>query len=410
MGTHTRSVSRVMLILTTTVALLAAMAFTPARATDGGTDDLEALRAEVVGTFNYKISLLNDKKSGTDNPDRLAVYDAGIAQLASVRDSEVPAATTVDDLRTLDDLAHTIYHETVAAAEAVPLSPAEELAKAKDLAWSTIAGNIDKLRQWIEGCDDAQAIAVVASGIAELESLYPLVEAAQSSDDAYAVKYRAKDIYSRTIEAAEATKGEEEPQPEEKTPAEKAAEALLKARRATLALINEKVALHTAAAEAEQVPAIVKVFHIAADDIAALRDSAEAAKNKDELADIETRVLGIYEAAKEAAMAIRNSKGGDPAETLADYLERVASYVTTTTEIAAPTKDQSTETFADLAAARDEVLKRVDRVAAAVESGDDIGERWEQLNGALREFRLALIRHYIALGEPITINGIQIPG
>lgn len=418
MGAHPRSLSRAFVILATTVTVLATMAVAPADATDGGAEDIESLRADVIGTFDYKIGLLTDRKSETDNPDRVAVYDGGIEELASVRDAQVPAATTVDELWALDDLAHSIYHETVAAAEAVPPTPEEELATAKELASSTIATKITKLRQWAEGCDDPNVQAIVASGLAELEALYPLVDAAQTADDAYAIKRRAKDIYHQTIDAAENAKAdpeeqepvEEEPKPAEKTPEQKAAEALARARASTLGLIDDKIAVLRAAAEAELVPAIVKVYENAADDIDGYRDDVEAAQSKNELADIEAQVLGIYDAAKEAAMSIRNSEGGDPTETLNDYLERVASYVTTTTQIAERTQDESPDTFADLVAARDEVLRRVDRVADVIDSGDALGDRWEQLNEALRDFRLALIRHYIALGEPITINGIQIPG
>lgn len=389
--------------------LLASVA--PAFATSGG-DDLESVRADVAGTFTYKMGLLDQRRAQSDNPERVAVYAAGIAELASVRDNQVAAATTVEQLWALDDLAHTIYHETVAAAEAVPPTPGEELAAAKDAAWGTIGAKITKLRKWIEGCDDPEAIATVNAGIAELEALYPLVDAALTADEAYAVKQRAHDIYGRTIDAAEAAKAEEtKPEPDpEKTEAQRAAEALERARRATLALIADKVSILRTAADAEQIPAIVNVFAAAASDIESLTDDAEAASTKTELARIDERVLSIYEAAKEAAMAIRNSDDGDPTEALADYLARVVNYVTTTTENAAPTADRSPDTYDELVRARDRVLERVDRVAAVIETGDRLDERWEDLNDSLSDYRLALIRHYIALGEPMTIGGIQIPG
>ena len=415
MGTRTTISSRATVILLISILVSTTLALTPATATSGGDgDDLETVRAEVAGTFTYKIGLLTDKRSQTDNPERIAIYTAGITELTSVRDTDVASAGTVEALWALDDQAHAIYHATVQAADAVAPSPAEQLAAAKDKANRTIEGKIAKLRTWIEGCEDPAAIAAVNTGIAQLEALYPLVEQATTADDAYAVKQRAHDIYSRTLEAAEAAKGdsdpEPEPQPKEKTEAEKAAEALARARRATLSLIDETTALLRAAAEAEQIPAIVHVFENAAADVDALGDDAKNASSVSALDDIDDKVLTIYEAAKEAAMAIRNSEGGDPAQTVAAYLERVANYVTTTTASAAPTEPDSPDTFADLVAARDAVLDRVDRVADAVASGVDLEERWERLNTSLRDYRLALIRHYIALGEPMSIGGIQIPG
>ena len=414
MGEYRRTAPRIVVILSAVTVLIATM-LVPAYATSGE-EDLEALRSEVAGTFTYKINKLTERKAQTTNPGRIDAYEAGIAELTSARDQQVPAATTAEELWALDELAHAIYRDTKAAVEAVPPTPEEALAEAKEAAASTITSKIKKLQQWIAGCDDPEAIAIVDAGIAQLEALYPLVEAAGSPDDAYAVKQRAKELYSETKNAAEAVKDDpkdETPpvdEPKEKTPAEKAAEELARARRSTIALLEDKAAILRTAAEAELIAAVVKVFENAAADIEALVADAKAAPDKERLSEIEDQARTIYQAAKEAAMAIRNSEEGDPAEALAAYLDRIINYVTTTTQAAEPSADESPDTFADLVEARDLVLNRVARVAEVAESGDDLAERWEDLNDSLSGYRLALIRHYIALGEPLTIGGVQIPG
>ncbi len=409
MGGDTTSRSRILVVLITALLMLATVTVFPARATSGG-DDIESVRAGVTSTFTYKINLLSDLESQTDNADRKAVYAAGIAELASVRDTEVAAATSVDALWALDQRAHDIYHATVAAAEKVALTPAEELARAKNKAAGTIEGKIGALTKWIEGCDDPAAIAIVEAGIGELRALLPKVDAAQTPEAAYALKDEAHAIYKRTMDAAEGAKVDETNQEEAKTEAEKAAEALAKARRSTLDLITAKSATLTSAAEAEKIPAVVDIYTAAANDIETLRDAANKASSVKELDSIRSQVMDIYESAKEAAMAVRDGSVSGPEDTLKEYLDRVVVYVTTTVEAAAPTRERSPETFDALVDAKRTVLEQVDRVSAVAESGKGLDARWADLNDSLRDFRLALLRHYIALGEPLVIDGIQIPG
>ncbi|HSJ70251.1 MAG TPA: hypothetical protein VLA29_01220 [Acidimicrobiia bacterium] len=409
MGGETTSRSRILVVLITALLMLATVTVFPARATSGG-DDIESVRAGVAATFTYKINLLSDRQSQTDNADRKAVYSAGIAELASVRDSDVASATSVDALWALDKRAHDIYHATVAAADKVGVTPAEELARAKSKAVGTIEGKVGALVKWIEGCDDPGAIAIVEGGIAELRALLPQVDAAQSPEAAYALKDEAHAIYKRTMNAAEGTKTEAPPKEDPKTEAEKAAEALAKARRSTLDLITAKVATLSSAAEAEKVPAVVEIFTVAASDIEALRGAATNASSVKELDGIKAQVVDIYESAKEAAMAVRDGSESGPEDTLKEYLDRVVVYVTTTIEAAAPTRERSPETFDALVDAKLVVLQQVERVSAVAESGKGLDARWGDLNDSLRDFRLALLRHYIALGEPMVIGGIQIPG
>jgi hypothetical protein len=409
MGGEATSRSRILVVLITAMLMLATVTVFPARATSGG-DDIESVRAGVTATYTYKISLLGDLASKTENADRKAVYSAGIAELASTRDADVASATSVDALWALDKRAHDIYHATVAAAEKVGLTPAEELATAKKKAVGTIEGKIGALTKWIEGCDDPIAIAIVEGGIAELRGLLPRVDAAQSPAAAYALKDEAHAIYKRTMNAAEGTKTEAPPKEEPKTEAEKAAEALAQARRATLDLITAKAATLGSAAEAAKIPAIVEIFTIAARDIEALRGVAKDASSVKELDSIKAQVMDIYESAKEAAMAVRDGSESGPEDTLKEYLDRVVVYVTTTIEAAAPTRERSPETFDALVDAKLVVLQQVERVSAVAESGTGLDARWADLNDSLRDFRLALLRHYIALGEPMVIGGIQIPG
>jgi hypothetical protein len=49
-------------------------------------------------------------------------------------------------------------------------------------------------------------------------------------------------------------------------------------------------------------------------------------------------------------------------------------------------------------------------VHEVAQSGNRLGDRWDDLNESLRSFRLALVRHYLALGNPTVIDGINIPG
>ena len=77
---------RVLLVLLMALGLTLGSVGAPVAATEGGGgDDIEGVRAQTLGTIDYKTSLLTDLKNGTDNADRKAVYDQGIAELAGVR-------------------------------------------------------------------------------------------------------------------------------------------------------------------------------------------------------------------------------------------------------------------------------------------------------------------------------------
>lgn len=403
-----RRASRAAFAVLVSFALLAVTLFTPAMATSGG-DDVESVRATVMGTYTHKIDLLMGLKNETSNADRKAVYQGGIDQLSNLADTRVATEDSIDELWALKERAHTIYGETVAAAEQVGQTPAEKLAKAKRAANETIEYKIGLLQQWIEGCDDPNAQKIVADGIARLRGLFAGVEAATTPDAAYALKDQAHSIYHQTIDAAENAKGTSD-KPKEKTEAEKAAEALEAARRETVALIERKTAILNSAAAAASIPAVVTIYEEAADELDGLKPEAKSAKTTRVLKDLRAEAEDIFEAAKEAAMAVRDTEDNDPENTVDAYLNSIESYVTRTVEAAAPTADASPGTFEDLVEAKQEVIDAVAAVREVIQSGNRLGDRWDGLSRSLAGFRKALIRHYIALGEPVNIGGFHIPG
>jgi len=405
-----------LIVLALAATMFATTGLVPAQATSEG-DDVDDVRAAVVETYEYKMSLLAGLKSETDNGDRKAVYQDGINELSGLLDGRVRSEDDIDELWALKDRAHSIYHETVAAAEKVGKTPAEELAKAKEAASGTVSYKIKLLEDWIEGCDVPEARAIVAGGVADLKALFPKIEAAENPDAAYALKDKAHSIYHSTIDRAEKAKGEEpkeDPKEEEKTEEEKAAEALAKARRSTLTLIDRKAAILSAKAEAEMIPAAVEVYASAADAVEGLTGDAKSAKSVGALKEIDGRVRAIYDDAKTDVAGIHeaynDTEQDQEQDAVSAYLDRITSYVSVATVAASETEEKSPETYAALVDAKRDVIAKAERVAEVAESGSRLRDRWEDLNVALRDYRRALVRHYIALGEPMNLEGLQIPG
>ncbi len=407
----TRRDRRITTVILVTIVMLAVTSVAPAFATGG--DDLETVRATVAETFTYKIGLLEGLKAGTDNAERTAIYQGGIAELAGVRDTSVATASSVDELWALKDRAHAIYHETVAAAEDVGMTPAEELARAQKAAKDKINTKVRMLEEWIAGCDDPEARAIVANGIARLRALLPAVESATTPEAAYALKDEAHRIYTATMDAAERAKGDDTAKDteEEKSEAEKATEALEAARRDTSGVITRKAALLRSAAEAAAIPAVVFIYRDAATELDALAATAKEAATIAELKEIKAEAVAIYERAEQEASGVRD--GTDertPENTLNAYLDQLVQYVTITTDTAAPTAERAPDTFEELVRAKKAVLEAIDAVREVTDTGSRLGARWEALNESLRTYRRALVRHYIALGEPLVVSGLQIPG
>ncbi len=422
--THTTTIdarpawrARSLIVAVLALAMFIAMGFVPADATSGG-DDLEAVRSTVIETYNYKIGLLQNKKAETSNPDRQAAYQSGIDQLSGLLDTTVATSTDIEELWGLKDTAHDIYHAAVAAADDVEPTPEEALAEAKERTRSKVARKIKALEQWIEGCDDPRARSIVAEGIAELESLYPLIDAAETPDEAYAIKARVHDIYNETIARAENAKGDDDDDDdddgkdddEKDDEEDKAAKELAQARNSTLTLIERRAAVLKSAAAAARIPAVIEIYSAAAEEVASWKTAAKKARSIGELRTIQENVLAVYEEATAEADAVRDDVDTSPEETVASYLEHVVNYVTGTTQAAAATADDSPETFEDLVAAKRLVIDRVDDVREVAESGNRLDARWDALEDAMSDYRRALLRHYIALGEPMVIAGVQVPG
>jgi hypothetical protein len=414
---------RAIIVAILALALTVATAAVPAQATSGG-DDLEDVRHTVIETFNYKINLISGEMSETDNAAKDAIFAAAISLLTAIRDGEVATADIIDALWALKDHAHSIYHGAIDEAADAGSTPEEQLAEAKQAVHGTIENKINKLTNWIAGCTNPTAQAIVADGIAQLQALFSQLEAVDTEDAAWAIKDTAYAIYRTTNDAAEAAKGddgeteepkgeepEEEPKDEGPTEEEKAAEALATARRNTQSLITRRASILRSASAAAQIPAVINIYADGADAIDVLSPEAKSAKSIDALGAINGRVKEIFEGAKAAASEHDDKGEGDPTtDTLNAYLQRIVDYVTSTTAAAAPTQQDSPDTFDALKAAKVTVLKNVAGVRGVAQSGNRLGDRWDDLNESLRSFRLALVRHYLALGNPTVIDGINIPG
>lgn len=420
----TRVSVKAVIVFVLALAITLTSVASPVRA--GTTEDqtIDSVRATVVDTYNYKIGLLSDLKAGTENPEKIAVYADGIAQLTTLLAGSVATEATIDGLWALKDQAHAIYGQTVSAAKNAGMTDAEILAAAK----AKVAGKIDYkiklLTEWIADCDLAAAQAIVAAGIAQLNALRPELEVVTTPDAAWAIKDRVYAIYGATKSEAEKVKAANEEdcddeKVDEKTDAEKAAEALAQARRTTLTLIERKTAIFDAAAAAAKIPAVVEVFENAATAVADLEPGARSARNIKALKAIRAQVMDIYEAAKKDAAAITNHEPGegdsdevdDAGRAIDEHLDGVRAYVMNIVDRAQASSEESPETYASLLEAKKQVLAAADAVQAVVESGKRLDDRWEDLRDALTEFRQAVIQHYIATSDgPMFLGGFHIAG
>jgi len=398
----------------------------PVRAGETGTTDVEAVRATVTETYNLKIGLLSNLKTGTDNPAKVEAYAAGIAELTSLLTGSVATEPTVDGLWALKDQAYAIYGETVSIADKAGMTDAEVLAAAK----AKVAGKIDYkiklLTDWIEGCELVQPRLIVDQGVAQLNALRSELDAVTTPDAAWAIKDRVYDIYGSTMSRAEKAKDAEEKgetpddgsqdKEDAKTPAQIAAEELAQARRTTLTLIVRKTAILTAAADAAKIPTVVEVFEDAAKAVSELEADARAAGTVRSLKELRERVMEIYEGARDdsSAFKVDNAQEGDMDDVgraIEEHLLDVGAYVTNIVDRAEAGAQESPETYAALVAAKKAVLKASDAVAKVIESGSRLDDRWEDLRDALQDFRRAVIRHYVATSDgPMFIGGFHVAG
>lgn len=393
------------LALAFAIALTAVSA--PVRAGETSEDDLESVRATVLEAVNWKINSLSGMKAETSNADKIGIYADGIAELTSLRDSRIVSEDSIPELWVLKDQVYGIYGETVAAADDVAMSPAEELAKAKGKVAGTINNKIKLLRKWVKGVENPNAVAIVENGIAQLNALHGELETVTEPDGAWAIKDRAKATYYDTIERAESAA-------KEPTEEEKAAAALETTRRNTLHLIERKTAILAAAAEAAKIPAVVDIFATAARDVEELTGPTRSAKTISALKKIQNQVGDIYEAAQAAVADTRGNsetEEDDARDAIEKHLNRTLDYVNGITDRAELSAAESPETWEALIAARDRVEEAVKKVNDVVESGANLDVRWIELGNVMRDFRRALIAHYVALrSQPMFIGGLHIAG
>jgi hypothetical protein len=405
--------NRTLIILVLAIAMFAVTALAPGTASAGESgDDIETVRATVTETYNYKIGLLTERKSGADKTEVQAIYAEGINELAGLLNSRVATETSIDELWGLKERAHGIYAETVARADQAGMTDEERLAKAKNAARETAEYKISLLAKWIEGCDIPRAREIVAGGIAQLRGLFASIDNAATPDAAYVLKDKAHSIYHSTIDQAEAAKEGEETLTEE----EKAAKELQNARWSTLSLIERKTAILNAAAEAADNAAISEIFASAAEEITGLETAARKAGSVKALKEINEQVMGIYYEARDAVAEFRgegeaDDHDKDPARDIEAHLGEIAGYVDYLTRIASATSGDSPETSAAVVGANEKVHKAINAVVDVAESGKKLDTRWEDLSHALKNFKRAFIAHYVSLAEgPECLGGIHIPG
>lgn len=405
-----RSSTRTFTVLILAVAMFATMAFVPANAGEGGSDDLETVRATVIAKYNQKIGILAERMAGTDDLDKQAIYAAAIAELTGLRDTSVATADNTADLWALKDRAYSIYNAAINDA----MTDAERLAAAKKKATNTITYKIELLNRWTKECKDESLKAIIAGGVAQLNALHPEVDAADTADGAYAVKDRAYAIYRETKKNAGEAKANGNC--DGLTEQEKAAKELKNALWSTLSLIERKTAILAAATEASANPQVRAIFAKAAQDVAALEAAARSAKTVKALKEINGTVMDIYHAARDAVADVRGDGSKedhdkDPARTLEAHLGKIAGYVDHLTEIASATAEESPETFEAVAAANERVQKAIAAVLEVAESGKKLDARWADLSHALKNFKQAFVAHYIALANgPHSFGKLHIPG
>jgi len=412
---HAITRSRVWLVLLMTVGLILGSLAAPAAATEGGGDDVDSVRAQTLNTIDYKTGLLTDLKNGTENADRKAEYDTGIAQLASLRGDAV-GSDNIDALRSMDAQAHEIYYATKARAAAVGQTDAEKVAEMRKAALETINYKLSIFREAKGKTDNAAHREIYAAAIGDLEALKA---AAEKSDDIGALeemKSQAHKIYDRT-KAQIAEKGgdegdkkEEVEEPKEKTKAEIEAEALAKAKRSTLRLIEHKLSIFTHAAEAAKNRVVAAVYADAAEQIAGLVDDAKEAGTVGALREIDEKIMKIYDDTKAAVSESHGKPEWQPSEAMIAHVAGISGVIDRLDEFVKSTADDSPNTAKAIAKAADKVRAEIKDVQAAAETGNKLDGSWSDLKKAIHTYRKALAEHVVAVtGGPGCVNGWHLP-
>jgi len=413
--THVRP--RFLLVLLMALGLTLGSVVAPVAATEGGSgDDLETVRGQTLGTIDYKTSLLTDLKNGTDNAERKAVYDQGIAELGQLR-ALAAVEPDIDQLRVMDAQAHDIYHSTKSRASAVGQTEEEKIAEVRKAALDTINYKLGIFRDKKSQTDNPVHKEIYAWAVGQLEALKIAAEGSSDIGALKEMKSQAHEIYNTTkAKIAEAGgddgKAEEAKKEEpEKTEAEKAAEAHAKARRSTQNLIEYKVSLFARAAEAAKNPVVAGVYADAAEKIAALTAEAKDAKTIAALRDVDAKVMEIYESTKAAVAESHGKPEWQPAESVKVHVDSVGGDVKRLVDDAASTSEKSPETAKAVAKAGDKVFEEIEDVKGAAETGNKLDGKWADMDQALHNFRKALAAHVVAVtGGPDCVNGWHLPG
>jgi hypothetical protein len=386
-------------------------------ATEGGSgDDLETVRSQTLGTIDYKVSLLTDLKNGTDNGDRKAAYDQGIAELAALRERAVVEGD-IDQLRAMDAEAHDIYHATKSRASTVGQTEEEKIAEVRRAALETIVYKLGIFRDKQSKTDNPVHREIYAWAVGQLEALKVAAEGSSDIGALKEMKAQAHEIYNTTkAKIAEAGGGDgkaEEPKKEEpeKTEAEKAAEALAKARRSTQALIEYKVALFKRAAEAAKNLVVAGTYADAAERIAELAAEAKAAGSIAALRAVDAKVVEIYESTKAAVAESHGKPEWQPSESVKVHVDSVSGDVKRLVDEATSAAGKSPDTAEAVAKAGDKVFEEIEEVREAAETGNKLDGKWADMDKALHNFRKALTAHVVAVtGGPDCVNGWHLPG
>lgn len=407
---------RVLLVLLMALGLTLGSVGAPVAATEGGGgDDIEAVRAQTLGTIDYKTSLLTDLKNGTDNADRKAVYDQGIAELAGLRERAVVEGD-IDQLRAMEAQAHDIYHATKSRASEVGQTEEAKIAEVRKAALETINYKLEYFRTKKSKTDNPAHQEIYGWAVAQLEALKVAAEGSSDIGALKEMKAQAHEIYNTTkakIAEAGGDGTSEEPKKEEpeKTEAEKAAEALAGARRSTQKLIEYKVALFTRAAEAAKNPVVAAVYAEAAEKIAGFEGEAKAAGSIAALRDIDSKVMEVYESTKAAVSESHGKPEWQPSETVKVHVDSIGGDVKHLVDEAASTSDKSPETAKDVEKAGVKVFDQIEEVRGAAETGNKLDGKWVEMDKALHDFRKALAAHVVAVtGGPDCVNGWHLPG
>jgi len=226
------------------------------------------------------------------------------------------------------------------------------------------------------------------------------------------LKDQAYSIYHATVDKAEGACDGKDPRTKE----EIAAEDLRNARSSTLAVIERKAAILSAAAEAARNPVVAAIFAAAAQEVAGLEDAARSAKTVGALKDLKAEAVEIYNTARDAVAVLRGEDEADdhdkdPARDIESHLTKIASWVDHLTEVAQDTAMESPDTFSAVEVAANDVHDAIAAVMEVTESGKRLHSKWHDLSVSVKNFKRAFAAHHVAVSDaPACYGTFHIPG